>query len=64
MYRSRTTSLFATFTYKELKTEKLMNGLIKFKNQKWNLKKPSSITLFNNKILNDNSQKNTLIGPC
>ena len=28
------------------------------------LKKPNTITLFNNKILNDNSQKNTLIGPC
>ena len=60
-----TASLFATFTYKELKTEKLMNGLIKFENSKNRiLKKPSSITLFNNKILNDNSQKNTLIGSC
>ena len=60
-----TTSLFATFTYKELKTEKLVNGLIKFENSKNEiLKKPSSITLFNNKILNVNSQKNTLIGPC
>ena len=28
------------------------------------LKKPNSITLFNKKILNDISQKNTLIGPC
>ena len=60
-----TTSLFATFTYKELKTEKLVNGLIKFENSKNEiLKKPSSITLFNNKILNVNSQENTLIGPC
>ena len=42
-----------------------MNGLIKFENSKNEiLKKPSSITLFNNKILNVNSQKNTLIGPC
>ncbi len=60
-----TASLFATFTYKELKTDKSMNGLIKFENSKNEiLKKPNSITLFDYKILNDSSQKNFLIGPC
>ena len=42
-----TASLFATFTYKELKTEKLMNGLIKFENSKNEILKK---TKFNNFI--------------